>query len=408
MKVHYIKVSLVFFLIVALIGTMLRSTYLITLPFEFQNLLHAHSHVAFQGWIYTVMMLLLAHLFLSKNQISTGRYALQFKLTSVVMIGMLISFSLQGYGLYSIIFSVLFQALNYWFIFSFFRDARHGMDNSEKPVSLRFIRTGLWLGLLSTLLPFGIGVISAKGLNGTEIYNSFIYTFLHLQYNGWFLFAALGLFYKILEMNNVRYCKKNAFRVYYCFTIAVIPAIALSFLGLSFSNYVLLPAYTAAGLQWLGLLYFIRSFAGRLAPLVTQKANWFGIYLYAFLVSFFLKIGLQCISAFPGIKEFTFQNKPVIIAYLHLSLIGVLSFLFLALMIELKWVNMNRLTNAGSVLLISGFAVTEVMLVLNGLALYSNPVALSVGSLAMALGILSFISNKNETAETVGQETQSV
>ena len=117
MKKEWSKISLIFFLVVALIGTLLRSIFFIPIPLGYRNLVHAHSHVAFQGWIYTIIILLLTNLYLKKNQIQKGRYPLQFKLTVFVLTGTLITFSLQGYGLYSILFSTLFQLLNYWFIY---------------------------------------------------------------------------------------------------------------------------------------------------------------------------------------------------------------------------------------------------------------------------------------------------
>jgi hypothetical protein len=45
----YILVSLVYFFTVALIGTLLRSVTYLHLPLEYGHLVHAHSHVAFQG-----------------------------------------------------------------------------------------------------------------------------------------------------------------------------------------------------------------------------------------------------------------------------------------------------------------------------------------------------------------------
>ena len=109
---HWSKASLVFLFLVALIGTALRSVAFQPIPLEYANLVHAHSHVAFQGWIYTLMLLLLVRYFLSEDQIIAGKYLLQFQLTVVVIVGVLITFSIQGYGLYSIIFSTLFQILN--------------------------------------------------------------------------------------------------------------------------------------------------------------------------------------------------------------------------------------------------------------------------------------------------------
>jgi hypothetical protein len=182
------KISLAFLFAVAIIGTLLRSPYIATIPLEYTNLVHAHSHTAFQGWIYTIMFLLLTNIFIAKDKIKKGHYVLQFKITVLIVLGVLVSFSLQGYGLYSIIFSTLFQVLNYWFIYRFLNDSGPVKSGSVNFISLRFIKTGLWLGVLSTIMPFGIGFLSAKGQNSTELYHAFVYTFMHLQYNGWFLF----------------------------------------------------------------------------------------------------------------------------------------------------------------------------------------------------------------------------
>ena len=98
-------ISLVFLLVIALVGTALRLAPLVKFPLPYEYLLHAHSHTAFQGWVYTAMMLLLVNRFFSKEQLPSGKYALQFKATVVVVVGGLISFAMQGYGLYSIICS---------------------------------------------------------------------------------------------------------------------------------------------------------------------------------------------------------------------------------------------------------------------------------------------------------------
>ncbi|MCG8577161.1 MAG: hypothetical protein MI810_19925 [Flavobacteriales bacterium] len=381
------KVSLFFFFIVALAGTLLRSNVFISIPLKYEHLVHAHSHLAFQGWIYTIMTLFLTHFFLKKESYQRGRYSLQFYLTIIIIIGILISFSLQGYGLYSIIFSTLFQFLNYWFIFRFFKDTKKLKKASKINIPLLFIKTGMWLGILSTLVPFGIGVLSAKGLQGSEIYQSFVYTFLHLQYNGWFLFVALGLFYKLLESKSIQYHQKRAFNFYRLFTIAVIPAISLSFLGMSFSNYVAPIAYLSAILLLASLLYFIPSIWRSLKEFLTQKNKWIHLLMLVFLVSFVLKISLQSCSVLPFCKAYAFQNKPIILAYLHLSLIGVITFFFIALMNELKWLGNNGINKTGNIFLTLGFISTESLLITSGLGLYNNQLLLLIGSAAMAVGI---------------------
>ena len=143
MKKQWSKISLIFLFLVALMGTLLRSIAFIQQPFEYLNLVHAHSHVAFQGWVYTIMILLLTNIFLTEDQIKKGRYPLQFMLTVFVVVGVMISFSLQGYALYSIIFSTLFQLLNYWFIYRFLKDSRDLHGSYSHAISIRFVRTGL-------------------------------------------------------------------------------------------------------------------------------------------------------------------------------------------------------------------------------------------------------------------------
>jgi hypothetical protein len=396
MKTKWSKISLIFFLLVAIIGTLLRSVAYIPIPLKYLNLVHAHSHTAFQGWVYLIMMLLLTKTFLTDHQVEKGRYALQFKLTVFIVVGVLISFSLQGYGLYSIIFSTLFQLLNYWFVFRFLKDVKKGDFSEKYQFSLKFVKTGLWYGLLSTLLPYAIGISSAKGLNGTDTYNALVYSFLHLQYNGWFLFVVLGLFFYYMNKKNIPYNKGFANRFYWLFTIGVIPAVSLSFLGMDFSESINLIAYFSVLVLVLALVYFILMLPKHLASLIKESSVWFRLYFLGFLISFVVKTVLQCFSVFPFLKDYAFFNKPIIIAYLHLSLIGSISFLFLALLIEKKYLPLNVLVKTGSALLLIGFVITETVLVLMGFSLFYNQWILIIGSAAMALGVLFMIFSRTK------------
>lgn len=402
MKKEWSKLSLTFLFLVALMGTLLRSASYISIPFEYANLVHAHSHVAFQGWVYLIMFLLLTKSFLNENQIKKGRYSLQFKLTFFIIIGVMASFSLQGYGLYSIICSTLFQGLNYWFIFKFLKDSKKKEETKKYSIALRFVRTGLLFGLLSTIMPYCIGILSAKGGSGSEAYQSLVYTFLHLQYNGWFLFVVLGLFFHFMDKNEISYSQKHANRFFNLLLLSVIPAIALSLLGMSFSGYLTIIAYVAIVFIGGALIYFLFALPNSFITIIKKKNFWLKLYLYAFIGAFVLKMFLQCLSAFPWFKAYAFYNKFLIIGYLHLSLIGAISFLFLALMIERKWLPLNNFVKTGSALLLAGFITTEILLVLMGLGLYSSQLVLIFGSLAMALGVFLLIisglnSKKNGT-----------
>ncbi|MFT5886801.1 MAG: hypothetical protein ACI9IP_003272 [Arcticibacterium sp.] len=381
----YIQISLFYLLIVAIIGTVLRSVAFFNIPFEYANLVHAHSHVAFQGWVYTAIFLIITSLYISPEKVENGRYLLQFKLTVLILIGVLVSFTLYGYGLYSIISSTLFQILNYWFIYRFFKDVK---TSSPRQLDLLLVKTGLGLGLLSSFFPYFIGFVSAKGYAGSELYKSLVYSFMHLQYNGWFLFIIIGLFYKLLDLNQITYTYSLALKFYKYYIAAVIPAISLSLLGMSFSNFLIIPAYLAVAFSAMGLLFFMKSFSMKDLAKKTKQNPWFPYFILLFIVGFILKVCLQTLSIIPGLNAYAFFNKLIFLAYLHLSLIGVISFLLIAVIIHLKWIPINSISKVGFTLLILGFLVTELVLTLGGFSWSSTQVPLFAGSAAMAVGIL--------------------
>ncbi len=372
----------------------MRSKYIFEVPFEFRNLVHAHSHTAFQGWIYLIIFLMLCKLYLRQEQFNKGRYKLQFHLTIVVLIGILVSFAIQGYKMYSIIFSTLFQVLNYWFIFRFYND----LKSHQNTIDVKFIKMGIWLGLLSTVMPILIGVLVAKKEQGTELYNAFVYTFLHLQYNGWFFFIAVGLFYKFLMMKGIEFKNEFAIKSFKYLAISVIPAIFLSFLGMSISDKVLPIATIAAGIQLLAVFYFYKSFSSKFSEINNNERLGFKLFMNSFVIGFGIKILLQGLSAYPDFKELAFMNKYNLLAYMHLTFIGVLTFLFLALMIYMKWFKKGKILNVGIIVLFLGFVFSEALLGINGLGTYTAPKYLYYASLLMVAGILLLlISPKSKT-----------
>jgi hypothetical protein len=387
---HWVKIAFGFFFIVACIGALLRATGYIPLNLKYKYLVHAHSHVAFQGWVYISLTVLLLQLFLNKQQIKAGKYNLQLFITTVVIIGVLVSFSLQGYGLYSIVFSTLFQVLNYWFFICFFKDLKH--FNSLPTVATRFVKTGIWLGVMSTLLPYVIGVLSAKGFKGSEIYNAAIYTFLHLQYNGWFLFVSLGLFFKVLEQQQLKFNQRAARMFYRLMTITVIPAITLSMLGLSFAQYIKPIAIISSLLTLFALYYFIKLLrAISLTEFHKSTSKISLLVLCVFLISLSTKQVLQSISVIPFYQEFAFSNKPIILAYLHLSLIGVISFLILWLMLVEQLISVSTLSKLGIGMLSIGFVASELALISNGLGITHGRIILLSSSSLMVVGIFEIL-----------------
>lgn len=169
--------------LITLLGILLRWKMVAPIfpGLQFMHLVHAHSHVAFLGWVYFLInAVIIRHCFPEgfNEKKSTRIY---YFLLHVSVLGMLISFSYQGYGPLSIAFSTLHAFLSYYFAFQFFSHRKKKWPWYAKS----FYQAAIWFNLLSSLGPWGLAIAGATGFGNTEINNFFIYYYLHLQYNGW-------------------------------------------------------------------------------------------------------------------------------------------------------------------------------------------------------------------------------
>ena len=192
------------------------------------------------------------------------------------------------------------------------------------------------------------------------------------------------------------YNHKQAQIFYWFFSISIIPATCLSFLGMSYREYILIPAVIAAVCQIIGMIYW-GSIIKTITPWIIKKNRWMKLFLFTFFFSFTLKVILQFLSVFHVFKYFAFFNKSIVLAYLHLSLIGTISFLIIAILFELKFLKINFVSKIGSCLLIFGFYITQAILVGEGLCLILIPKGLFTGSCLMTLGVLLLIINKQKS-----------
>ena len=97
------------FILLSLIGLLLRAFPIFPVPyFSYKNVLHAHSHFAFGGWVIPVLTFLILKFF---PEVCTHSSYRHWRNSIVLMLvssyGMLLSFPYQGYGSVSIVFSTL-------------------------------------------------------------------------------------------------------------------------------------------------------------------------------------------------------------------------------------------------------------------------------------------------------------
>ena len=104
----WVRICIFNLMIVAVLGSLMRFKIAFEFPFFVQkNLLHSHSHFALFGWISFILMILIANnLGDTISEKDTKQFRIIFIGSLICAYGMLISFALQGYGLFSIFFSI--------------------------------------------------------------------------------------------------------------------------------------------------------------------------------------------------------------------------------------------------------------------------------------------------------------
>ena len=140
------------------------------------------------GWIYMIVFVLIIRFFIPKEKRQKPIYNRLFWLTEFSVIGMMIAFPIQGYALFSIVFSTMHILLSYVFCRLVWKDSLR-----DKSPSQRLVLVSILFMILSTFGVWCLGpAVSTLGKQ-SAFYQIAIQFFLHFQFNGWFILAILSL-----------------------------------------------------------------------------------------------------------------------------------------------------------------------------------------------------------------------
>lgn len=385
------KIALVFFLIAALLGLLLRYFAVSAIEFEYRYVVHAHSHVALLGWVYFALITLIGHFFL-KDSVPKKIYLRIFNFTIVTIIGMLASFPFTGYALFSIIFSTLFLFASYFYIWAFFKYTPENQKNSPAYKTIKYAVIYL---LISSIGPWGIGGIMATLGPESFWYRTSIYFYLHFQYNAWMILGVIGIFLKVLENHDVRIDKTLFKRFLITFNIGVILTFFISIL---FTK----PHFAAYALSVVGSVIQIGSFLFFFKFLRLQQQNIglvFGkiggqILRCTFLL-LLIKMLMQLLGSFQYTANLITNNTYLTIGFLHWVFLGVVTLGLLALLDKAQLIRLNPLSIS---LYVFGFILTELVIfykpaeqILNFPLLPNYNWLLFIASLLMVIGIASVL-----------------
>ncbi|MCC6288936.1 MAG: hypothetical protein IT249_13720 [Chitinophagaceae bacterium] len=364
---RYTRLALLNLLLIALAGFILRYKILFSLPFiDQKHLLHGHSHFAFSGWVTHVLMLLLVQ-YLSKQKTEAvfKKYKWLINANLFTAYGMLITFPIQGYGLYSITFSTLSIFISYAFTFMFWKDLN---SLTEKTTSHWWMKAALLFNVLSSAGAFSLAFMMATKTIHQNWYLAAVYFYLHFQYNGWFFFACMGLASaKFLYTIPVPVQKK----IFWLFAGACIPAYVLSALWLPIPKWsfaiVVIAAFSQM-ISWLITLQNVKKQYAQIKILIPKSILWLFVLSGIALT---IKLLLQLGSVIPSLSKLAFGFRPIVIGYLHLILLGVITLFLLAFLMVEKNIQIKPMTLTAVKIFTAGVIVNELLLMLQGITAIS-------------------------------------
>lgn len=350
-------IALIYFLIAASLGILLRVFPVTNVEANYKYIVHTHSHIALLGWVYVALTATLFHLFIRKD--AQKKYAPLFWCTQVTILGMLLSFPITGYALFSIIFSTLFLICSYW-CYAFFR--KHNNCKTEN-YSFKFINASLLFMVISSIGPWLLGIIMNTLGNNSHWYKNAIYFYLHFQYNGWFLLCLFGLFLAVLEKHKIKIKKSNLIRFYKLAIISCVLTLFLSFLWVKPNLIIYITAFIGAVLQVFMLFYFNKIVAAIKSDL-SKKITPFSLQLLKVVYALFIfKILLQLLTAFPFFAELASQIKDFVIGYLHLIFLGIVSTSLFVFFNEFKLLKLSKIWIQ---IYLLGFLLSEIIIFYKG------------------------------------------
>jgi hypothetical protein len=276
----------------------------------------------------------------------------------------LVSFIWQGYGPLSIFFSALSVLFSYWFASRFARD----MNKMELSWTVKVcLRSALFFLVLSSAGPFLLAYSMSHPLGGANFYYNAIYLYLHFQYNGWFAFGVMALFFFSAQRYGIVLPERGSRWFVGLMLMACVPAYALSLLWTDPAGWVWVVAAIGAVVQWVAMLVLTvllwrnrRKFYLVPRPV---KILWVMCFF-----AFATKIKLQALSVIPFFGHLAFGYRPVIIAYLHLVLLCFVSFFIVGFLIWEGVLRVSRPVSAiGLWIWVSGVIGNEVLLLTQSL-----------------------------------------
>ena len=353
------------FCIVAFLGFILRSKILFSIPFlDYNRLLDAHFHFAFGGWVTLSLAILLTYDVLPAER--SGRPVYRWLLIGVLAASwiLLISSPLPANSIGASVFSTLFILVTYVFAWVYIADIR------KVPVS-KTVKL-LAISALVCMVLASVGIFTLAYLFATKslsmfAYRDSLYTYLHMEYNGFFTLAVFAILFHRLESKMSAGARQKAYEFAVMLCASTVPSLFLTYLWRDPNEIYRIIAICGSITLLLSfillirLVFSLRELYAAFSPIVRNM-------LLLSISSFILKIFLQSFTLFPAVGNAVFGDRPVIIGFLHLVFLGFVTLFLMATFAESGFLDIKFGFNRFALIIFTAVVIlNEVVLMTQGL-----------------------------------------
>lgn len=389
---RFVSWALLLFFIAALLGTSMRVFRVIELPFfQYTHVLHAHSHLAMLGWGFTMIMAVF--MFFLKEVITKKQIYRRLLLANVLTcMAMTIAFVLKSYHVISISLLTIHLIIAFALGVLVLKDLKKVTNRTAALLG----KWAIYWMFISSIGVWFLPIIIAKVGKLDPLYFASIELFLHLQFNGWFMYSILAFLVFYMEKEGVEFhLKKWQF-------LGLQVSLILTYALPLYWSYPLPKFYylnvIGVVIQLLVLWSILTRMKEKLqiikAPLRGIGVTMILIGLYSYLV----KVVLQATLIHPELLNASTEIHAFFIGFIHLVMLGAFSLSIMGICVQTGVLAKNKLSFLGFYAVIIGFIGTEVLLFGQGaMRLFSFDLSLSwdVGLLGLTvflpLGILAIL-----------------
>ncbi|HLG39653.1 MAG TPA: hypothetical protein VI461_08290 [Chitinophagaceae bacterium] len=361
----WLRLSLLNLLIVAFAGIIQRYKIAFPLPFiDQRNLMHAHSHLAFAGWITQALMALMVN-YLYNNSMpgAFGKYKWILWANLISAWGMFVTFANGGFDFLSHTFSGLNVIVFYIFAVMYWIDLGR---MKEKNIIHHWFKAALVFSCFSYLGGLALGVMLATKVMHQMWFLGAVYFFMHFQYNGWFFFALMGL---LMEKFLLKSINPNSLKIIFImFAIACVPTYFLSALWIPvprWTYWLMVLSAAAQLIGWIWIVNIIRKNISELTQNMSSLGKWLIILpLFALLVKFLLQFS----ATHPALTRIAYEFHSIVIGFLHLVFLAITSLFILGYIVNNHLLNISKAAARGIIIFTLGIIINELILMSQGIA----------------------------------------